>query len=162
MIKAIKINKEQSVTLNGAAGWFLIYREQFGHDILPDLMPMLEGVITAGISLLNNADGGKITVESFDNDVLMDFFMNISGLEATTILQIIWAMAKKADDDIAPPEIWFDQFETFPLDVVAPKVFRLILDSSVSSKNVKRLMNVLKTTAGSLSSKSLSEVLTED
>lgn len=32
------------VELNSSMGWFLIYREQFGHDILPDLMPAIDAV----------------------------------------------------------------------------------------------------------------------
>lgn len=161
MIKTIKINKEQSVTLNSAAGWFLVYREQFGRDILPDIMPMIEGLLTAGINALKNMDGTHFTLDMIDNDVLTDFFINISGLESVTVMQIVWAMAKNADDDTAPPELWFNQFDVFPFDVVIPKVLRLIIDSSVSSKNAKRLLDLLKTTAGSISNSSSSLVSTE-
>lgn len=161
MIKTIKINKEQSVTLNSAAGWLFVYREQFGHDILPDIMPMLEGLLTAAINTLKNAEGNKLTIEAVDNDVLTDFFINISGLEAVSILQIVWSMAKNADDDTAPPEIWLNQFDVFPFDLIMPKVFRMIIDSSVSSKNARRLLDLVKETAGSLSTNSQSQHSTE-
>lgn len=161
MIKTIKINREQSVTLNSAAGWFFVYREQFGRDILPDIMPMLEGILTAGINALKNVEGSKVTLDAIDNDVLTDFFINISGLESITILQIIWAMAKTADSEIEPPEVWFNQFDVFPLDQLIPKVLRLVVESSVSSKNAKRLLNLLKETAGSLSNSSPSQESTE-
>lgn len=160
MIKTIKINKEQSVTLNSAAGWFLVYREQFGHDILPDIMPMIEGVLTAGINVLKNT-GGDVSIEGVDNEILTDFFISLSGLESVAVLQIVWAMAKNNDDNIAPPEIWFNQFDVFPFDVIMPKVIRMIIDSSVSEKNAKRLLNAIKTAAGSLSTSSQSQPLTE-
>ncbi len=162
MIKTIKLNKDQSVTLNSAAGWFLVYREQFGRDILPDIMPMIEGILTAGINALKNVEGSKLTIEAVDNEVLMDFFINVSGLEFVTIMQIVWAMAKTADDDIDPPEKWFNQFDVFPFDLIVPKVFRLIIDSSVSAKNAKRLLNLLKVTAGSLQTRSSSQDSIED
>ena len=44
MKKEIKIG-DKTVELNSSAGWFYDYQEQFGHDIMPDLMPLLEGLL---------------------------------------------------------------------------------------------------------------------
>lgn len=161
MIKTIKISKEQSVTLNSAAGWFFAYREQFGHDILPDLMPMIEGVLNVAVNVLQNAEDKSNIVDAIDDGVLTDFFYSVSSLEYVTVMQIVWAMAKNADDDIEPPEVWFNQFDVFPFDAVLPKAFKMIIDASVSSKNARRLLNLLKTKAGSISNSSSSQASRE-
>lgn len=154
MIKTIKIDKEHSVTLNSAAGWFFAYREQFGRDILPDIMPAIEGLLSASIKVMQNMDGVNVKdiAGAIDDSILTDFFINMSGLEFTTVLQIIWAMAKNADSEIEPPEIWVNQFDAFPLDTILPKVLKMVLESSVSSKNSRRLLTMIKTTATGLQS----------
>lgn len=171
MIKTIKINKDQSVELNGSAGWFLIYRETFGHDILPDIMPVIESGLTMAISLLqglNIDDNGGVNastreiVSQIDSGVLTDLFINLSGLEASTALQIIWAMAKNADDDIPPLREYLNQFDVFPFDTIIPKVVRVIIDSTVSAKNAKRLTQVRKLAAGLHLTSSSSQESTED
>lgn len=171
MIKTIRINKEQSVELNGSAGWFLIYREYFGHDILPDIMPILESGLTMAVNLLQGVgiknDGTveastRQIVESIDDSVLTDLFINLSGLETVTVMQIVWAMAKNADEDIPNLKAWLNQFDCFPLDEILPKTVRLIIDSTVSAKNAKRLLKVKKLTAGLRLSVSSSQESTED
>lgn len=171
MIKAIRINNDQSVELNGSAGWFLVYREYFGHDILPDIMPILESGLTMAVNLLQGVgiknDGTveastRQIVESIDDSVLSDLFINLSGLESVTVMQIIWAMAKNADDGIPNLREWLNQFDCFPLDEILPKAVRLIIDSTVSAKNAKRLLTLKKLTAGLHLSESSSQESTED
>jgi hypothetical protein len=55
------------------------------------------------------------------------------------IINVTWAMAKAADENIEPPKRWVRQFEEFPLDVVFPAVYDLVVKGFVSSKNLKRL-----------------------
>ena len=38
MKKTIKLYKDCELTLSNNAGWLYEYREQFGHDIVPDIM----------------------------------------------------------------------------------------------------------------------------
>ena len=166
MIKTIKINKNQSVTLNSAAGWFFVYRNQFQKDILPDILPAIEAILAGSLSLLKEIgvkDNYEVNdlVQGVDDSVLTDFFVNASGFEITTILQIVWAMAKCNDDSIEQPEAWFGKFETFPLDKVVPAVVKMIIESSTSAKNAKRLSNLVKVATGSLSNRSRSEELPE-
>ncbi len=59
-----------------------------------------------------------------------------------TIVNVTWAMAKAADEDIAPPKQWVRQFEEFPLDVVGPAIYEMVLKGFVSSKNLKRLKGI--------------------
>jgi len=159
MIKTIKITKSQSVELSGSAGWLLIYRETFGHDILPDIMPMIESTLSLAVEILQGStisvDKNGISeidvnsvISNLDGGVLSSLFINLSGLESTTLLRIIWAMAKHADDDTPSILEFYKQFENFPLDVVVPKAVRLIIDSTVSAKNARRLLSLRKIAAG--------------
>ena len=152
MIKTIEVNDHQSFDVNSAAGWLFIYRSQFGRDILPDLLPMVEGVLDAIVKLMPSVDidTEEISVESFtkafNEDTISDLLVSFGGLEAITFINILWAMAKNADKKIKPPQEWVNQFETFPLDTIVPELFELIIASSMSTKNASRLANLkLKT-----------------
>ena len=90
----------------------------------------------------------------------MDILLPMFQVEfVDTIINVTWAMAKAADENIDPPKRWVRQFETFPLDVIVPAVYELIFKGFVSSKNLKRLKNLgasLKNLQPSLSTTSSS------
>ena len=46
MKKTILI-EDQPIEINSSLGWLFCYREQFGHDILPDLLPLLDAALGA-------------------------------------------------------------------------------------------------------------------
>ena len=117
MIKTIKIDENTELTLSNNIGWAMEYREQFGHDIIPDILP----AVSAIIDLLGEIKDGKIDLQFID-------FINL-----------VWALAKNADDEIPEPKKWVKQFETFPLDIIAPEVFKMIMEGFISSKNLPRL-----------------------
>lgn len=153
MIKNINLDSKHSVEVNSSAGWLLIYRSQFGHDILPDLMPALEAVLGLASSFLSEI--GEINeksisvgdmVKSLDKELLSDITFNLSTLEIVTIINVFWAMAKNADRDIPEPEVWVNQFDNFPFDVIAPAILDIVIKSCVSSKNLKRLKEMMKPT----------------
>lgn len=146
MIREIRI-EDRTVEINSSAGWLYEYRNRFGHDILPDIMPIIESVLAAGVSLLQESGGEvneKTIMDAMNNDALVDAFIKVSGMETLTIFNIFWAMAANADDKIPGPKEFFNQFERFPLDVAVPALFYTIIDSSISSKNVERLLKKLK------------------
>lgn len=144
MEKKIKLDGKTSITLNNNVGWLFLYKDQFGRDIVPTLVP----VLNAGIDLVFGVykeTGGKIskdTIMSIDTDALTDAVYNAAAIEAVDLLNIVWALAKNADDEIPEPREWFRQFETFPVDVVAPAVFELVFKGMVSTKNLKRLQSL--------------------
>lgn len=142
MIRRIEF-EGHSADIDTSAGWLFIYRSNFGHDILPDIMPIIESGLETIASLLNDSDGElsiKTISEGFGNGMFNDFFIRMSGMEMVTVYQIFWAMAKKADKTIKPIDEYFDQFDVFPLDVIIPEVFSGIIESSISSKNVQSLL----------------------
>ena len=145
MEKNIKIGK-QEVKLNNNAAWTMEYRDQFGKDIIPAIMPVLASMIEGVSSLIVEAGTDEIRIDTLASALegrSMDILLPMFQVEfVDTIINVTWAMAKAADEDIDPPKKWIRQFETFPLDVVAPAVYELIFKGFVSSKNLKRLKNL--------------------
>lgn len=144
MEKKIKLDSKTSITLNNNVGWLFLYKDQFGRDIVPTLVP----VLNAGIDLVFGVykeTGGKInkeTIMNIDTGALTDAIYNASAIESVDLLNIVWALAKNADEEIPEPREWFKQFDVFPVDVIAPAVFELIFKAMVSTKNLKRLQSL--------------------
>ena len=168
MEKIIKIGK-QEVKLNNNAAWTMEYRDQFGKDIIPAIMPVLASMIEGVSSLIVEAGTDEIRIDTLASALegrSMDILLPMFQVEfVDTIINVTWAMAKAADEDIDPPKKWIRQFETFPLDIVAPTVYELIFKGFVSSKNLKRLKNLgasLKNLQPSHSTTSSSQDSSED
>lgn len=161
--KQITINENCKINMDSSIGWLLIYRENFGRDILPDILPM----ISAAVDLIAGGidEKGEVTIASFienmDSDTVANAMIQLSGLEITTAINIVWALAKnyakKNGETLEPVEIWVDQFDEFPLDVIVPAAVKLIVTSSVSSKNLRSLQMKTKTLEKSPQMKSSSE-----
>ncbi len=146
MENTIKIG-DKDVRVNNRAGWTITYRDQFGHDIVPTLMPLFAGGLDIISSLIKET--GKTEDVEFsdilaitDGDAFINAFIHLSGFEFVEILNITWAMAKEADDSIADPKTWIREFEEFPVDVVVPEVIKLAFKGMVSSKNLERLREI--------------------
>lgn len=143
MEKVIKIGK-QEVKLSNNVAWTMEYRDQFGKDILPAIMPLLASMIE-GVSAIA-ADAGELTLsniaealEGRSMDVLLPMFQ---AEFVDLVVNVTWSMAKAADENIEPPKRWVRQFDTFPLDVVGPAVFDMAMKGFISSKNLKRLKKI--------------------
>lgn len=148
MIKTIKIG-EKNVVLNNNIGWTLIYKDQFGRDIIPALMPVAQSVIDiiAGVveeTGKTNNIGVQDLAKAADNYKVMEAFAHLSGLEFVEVINILWSLAKNADDSIPEPKIWIKEFDDFYLDEIVPEVAKLIGKGVVSSKNLSRLQTKTK------------------
>lgn len=141
MEKVIKIG-EKEVRLSNNVAWTMEYRDQFNKDIVPALMPLIVSV-TEGISAVLSEAGSDVTLESISEAVhgrVMDIMLPLFQAEfVDLVVNVTWAMAKAADESIAPPKQWVRQFDNFPLDVIGPAVFELVMKGFVSSKNLIRL-----------------------
>ena len=136
------------VELNSSMGWILIYKEQFGHDILPDLMPAIDAVFGLSLDLIGDLNLDEIGLDEIlrklDKDMVSEALATASGLGATTMVQILWSLAKNANPDIPGPLKWINSFETIPFDEVFMPVINLIFDSCVSKKKAHSLLMALK------------------
>lgn len=149
MEKTIKVGKKE-VRLSNNFSWAIIYRDQFGHDIVSTLTPMLAAaldIISGTVSEVSES-GGQVELSDLlkvlDGDKLVDAVIHLSGFESIEIAYIMWAMAKACDDDIPDPKTWIRGFDEFPLDTIVPAVGTLAFKGLVSSKNLKRLKDLRK------------------
>lgn len=166
MEKTIQIG-DKDIKLSNNIGWAFAYRDQFGHDIIPTLMPMLGSMIDLFAGMIE-ATGKTDTLTMEDlgaiasSDAMAEALIKLSGLEFIEFINITWALAKAADDNIDEPRIWVKQFDTFPVDTIAPALFDLVIRGVVSSKNWKRLQDRIAVLKPSTSTKSSSQDSTED
>ena len=150
MIKTVKVGKKE-IRLDNNVGWTLIYRDQFGRDIIPSLMPMIAGALDITSEIVKNADeNGEVSIDAVslaklaDGDALINALVHIGGFEFVDFIDITWAMAKNADDSIPEPREWVREFDEFPVDTIGTEVAKLVFHGMVSSKNAKRLNDLIK------------------
>lgn len=145
MEKIIKIGNKE-VRLNNNVAWTMEYRDQFGKDIVPALMPILASLMEGVSTIISESGSNEVTMADIADAVQgrsMDVLLPLFQVEfVDTIINVTWAMAKAADESIEPPKRWVRQFEEFPLDVIVPAVYELVLKGFVSSKNLKRLKKI--------------------
>ena len=146
MIRTLEFGNKE-VRLSNNIGWTMIYRDQFGHDIVTALTPMLAAGLDLISGLLSDVDTSKPIeatelMKRIDGDVLIDAMAHLAGVEFVDLIHITWAMAKAVDDSIPEPKRWVKDFEDFPVDIIAPEVAKLAFKGMVSTKNLKRLMSL--------------------
>ena len=143
MEKTITIDNKE-VRLNNNAAWAMEYKDQFGRDIVPVLLPAVATIIEGMSSIFSGEDDVQnITLqtlaEAFEGRA-MEILLPMYQIELVdVVINVTWALAKCADENIPEPKRWIRQFEEFPLDVIVPEVYELIMKGFSSSKNWKRL-----------------------
>ena len=143
MEKIVKIGK-QEVRLNNNMAWTMEYRDQFGKDILPAIMPLMASMIEGLSTLVADSENGETLTATGIAEALegraMEVLLPMFQAEfVDLVLNVTWAMAKAADESIEPPKRWVRQFDGFYLDEIGPALLELVLKGFVSSKNLKRL-----------------------
>ena len=146
MVKTIVID-DKEVLLDNNIGWAFEYRDQFGRDIVPAIMPLLAGVVTVLGGIVEEVGVGKEVgvaeiLQAVRGETLTEAMIQASQLELADFINIVWAFAKNADGSIPEPRRWVKQFETFPLDEIVPVVGELLFKGLASSKNQQRLQTM--------------------
>lgn len=149
MKKVIKVDKKNKFEISTSWGWAYIYQEAFGHDIIPDLVPLIDTILDMLTGLVNG--------DTVDDSDIGD---KLYGMEITTVTNVIWALAKNADDNIPEVREWLDSFDTFPLADIVPEIMDVLVKSMVSEKKAKLLQERLEQ-IGSQFIQSLSQPQTE-
>lgn len=155
MEKIIKIG-DKEVRLNNNVAWTMEYRDQFGTDILPAILPAIAAVTEVAAGLLEEiysdaeeTDNGNIEISKEEiaaairgnsTEMLMPLYQ-FSFVDS--VVNVTWAMAKAADETIKPPKQWVREFDEFPLDEILPAIYELLKKGFSSSKNWKRLENMI-------------------
>lgn len=148
MIKTVKFGKNE-ILMDNNIGWTMVYRDQFGQDIIPSLMPLLAGVVDMVSGIIETAgDKKEFSMETIaelsESGKLEEAIIKAASAEFVDFINITWALAKNADDSIPEPREWVKQFDEFPVDVIGPEVFKLVFKGMVSSKNLKRMGAMIK------------------
>ena len=99
MEKTIKI-ADKLVALKTTGATLLRYKEQFGKDLLTEILKLEEA-----------CKDGMVKVDKLD----FELFLNI-----------LWIMAKTAVPEIKPLIEWLDDFDEFPILEILPKVIEMI------------------------------------
>lgn len=145
MKEIITLESGQEITLDNNLAWLMEYQDQFGEDIVPSLMPlvmsfadMLGGLADEGVDLDHLTTRDILAI--LKSEAAFDAGVKLSAFKTTDLINIVWAMAKAANDRIDSPKKWIRQFEDgFPLDVILPKAARLAARGVMTSKNWERL-----------------------
>lgn len=168
MTKIIKIGSKE-VRLDNSVAWTMEYKDQFGKDIIPVLIPAMSSIIEALSAIIAENGVNNLSTEGISEALqgrTTEILMPMYQMEfVDVVIGVTWAMAKAADEDIDPPRKWVRQFDAFPLDTICPAVYELVLKGFVSSKNLKRLKKLgehLKNLQPSLSKTSSSQEQSED
>lgn len=145
MKEIIKIG-DKEITLDNNVAWTLEFRDQFNKDIIPVVMPLVASLMEGVSAIIADTNGNirdmKAVAEAIEGratDILLPLFQSEF---VELVINITWAMAKAADEDIDPPKRWVRQFDEFPLDIIVPAVARLLVSGFVSSKNQARLKDL--------------------
>lgn len=164
MEKVIKIGGKE-VRLSNNIAWTMEYRDQFNKDIVPVIMPLFASFMESVAAVVSTSDG-ELTVTKIAEAIegrAMEILIPAMQVEfVDIIINITWAMAKAADENILPPKQWARQFDAFHIDIVAPAIYDLALKGLVSSKNLKRLKNIRVNLQPLTSMTSSSQGLSED
>ena len=149
MEKTVKLDSKTSIKLSNNIGWMMVYKNQFGRDIVPVLIPALNAVVEVALQVARDTDGKGVAgvaevLRVLDTDTVTEAMIDLAGVELVDLINIVWAMAKAADDDIEEPMEWAKTLPVFPLDVIGPVVYDMVLKCMVSSKNLKRLQTALE------------------
>lgn len=164
MKKTIKIDDEQKFEINSSSGWLYAYQEQFGHDVLPVLLPAAEALLQTMADLMKDSKSDNVAdiLAAADEETISNAFITLSGMQLTTVTNIVWSMAKNANDSIESPREWLNSFDVFPWDIVVPQVLSAALEACISKKKFDKLKETIKIPNRFQSNESQSQQLTED
>lgn len=164
MKKTIKIDDEQKFEINSSSGWLYAYQEQFGHDVLPVLLPAAEALLQTMADLMKDSKSDNVgdMLANADEETISNAFITLSGMQLTTVTNIVWAMAKNANDNIESPREWLNSFDVFPWDIVVPQVLGAALEACISKKKFEKLKETIKIPNRFQSNESQLQPLTED
>lgn len=142
MEKIINI-EGQELKLNNQVAWTMEYKDQFGRDIVPVIMPMISAIVEGLASVISESETKEISAKQISEAFQgrsMEILLPMFQVEfVDIIINVTWALAKCADETIPEPKKWIRQFDSFPLDIIVPEVYQLVMQGFVSSKNWARL-----------------------
>lgn len=141
MIKTIVIDGKE-VQFKASASFPLVYKANFNTDILTIILPLVSEILD-GLGDEAIVDGKIVVTPS----ALSGMLENVYSLEYVDILNLLWTLAKCADETIPEPIKWFGQFDEFPIFDIGKEVFPMLFESLISKKKLGNLAATKKAAA---------------
>ena len=135
MEKTITIDGKE-VRFKASASFPLIYKANFNVDILTIIMPLLSEII-GGAEGMFTEDSFKDGSLVLTPETISTALEGVYSLELIDIMNLLWTMAKCADDEIPEPMKWFGEFDEFPIIDIAVQVFPMLFESLFSKKKFR-------------------------
>lgn len=105
----------RNVKFKSTGAYLLRYKQYFKRDAIQDILRLADAI---------DEETSKVK--------------NIDALDLEVFFNLIWALAKTADNNLPSPIEWLDTFSEFPLEEIIPEVVDLIFGSLKSSVNSKK------------------------
>lgn len=115
MIKTVEIDGK-NILFKSNAATPIRYKQQTGSDFFADILKM---------QYLSPLIGAK--PEDIPADV-------IDKLDFSVLYNVVWTLAKTADNSIPEPLTWFDSFDEFSILDILPEVMDLITSNLKTKK----------------------------
>lgn len=117
-MKTVKIG-EKDINLRATPLGLFYYKQEFGTDLMGDLMKMCMGLVGTGLLELSDSinDKGEIDITKIDLDKINPETIAL-GLDTVMFLKLIWTMAKTAEGpgkSFPGFEKWLDTLDGFNL-----------------------------------------------
>ena len=128
MEKTITIDGKQ-VRLKTTAATPKRFKIQFGRDYFAELLKFAKVLEPLQTDMKKNevVAGESINLKNIS-------FESLSLLDFDTLYDIVWVLAKSADNSIPDPLNWLDQFDSFPIAEIMPEIQELLAHSIKTEK----------------------------
>ena len=126
----------KEVRFKASASFPLIYKANFNVDILTIIMPLLSEII-GGAEGMFTEDSFKDGTLILTPETISTALEGVYSLELIDVMNLLWTMAKCADDEISEPTKWFGGFDEFPVIDIAVQVFPMLFESLFSKKKFR-------------------------
>lgn len=119
----------RDVTFKATGGLPYRYKSQFGREYIQDML-MIEQSIS-GIKAPSK-NSSKTAVEEYE----LKTAYTLTSTAIEMMYNILWCMAKTADDSIPDPQRWLDSFDAFPVFEIWPQLEDIIsANMEIAPKN---------------------------
>lgn len=126
MEKTITIDGKQ-VRLKTTAATPKRFKIQFGRDYFAELLKFAKILEPLEKDAKKAESDGGINLKNIS-------FESLSLLDFDTLYDIVWVLAKSADNSIPDPLSWLDQFDSFPISEILPEIQDLLAHSIKTEK----------------------------
>lgn len=140
--------KDIEIPVKASLAALSLYRATFNSDLIRDLNelnrklnpdPFKDAIKRANINpgQMNQDEMAKALLNNIDYSILGDENILPDGETQIKALQILWAMAKTADDSLSKFEKWCDRFELLPIRGIVDRCHEIWTEANAVTVELK-------------------------